>query len=548
MLDELRVRDVALIQEAHLCFGPGLCALTGETGAGKTALLVALKLLVGERADTAFVRDGAEELRVEAVFSETACDDNGEVATTERLATRRVGSEGRSRCMLDDEMVTVKALAETLGPLVDLCGQHEHQSLLRPGAHLAAIDYYGGEELACAKDNYRSAFAAYHEAVRASARLEELARASTLAWEHAAFLAREVDAVAPLEGEHEALEAQLPRLRNGEGLSQAASGAYEALTGEGAALESLALAEAVLRRQQGVDPLLDALAERVGVIAVDADDLALELRAYCDGIEFDPEALERALGRLNELEGLKKRFGPSMAEVFAARNDAARLLEDTDGLDERRQRADAEAERTREALVAAADALDECRIAAGAAFAASLTEALGGLAMGDVTLSTDIRPQPFESWTQEGPSRFELLYQSAAGTTPRSLARIASGGELSRVLLAYKSLVHEGSHPMTLVFDEIDAGVGGATANAIASRLKELARTHQVIVVTHLAQVAALADDHWVVEKQADDGAVSTRIVRVVGEERVDEIARMLAGERGELAREHARQLLGEQR
>ena len=544
MLDELRVRDIALIEQASLAFGAGLSVLTGETGAGKTVLLNALKLLVGERADPSCVRDGASELRAEAVFN-TSCDDEAS-GFIEYLATRRVGIDGRSRCTLNDEMVTVKRLSETLGPLIDLCGQHEHQSLLSPDEHCAAIDLYGGSAVIACRASYQSALRGYRVARAEKERLEKAAHRSEREIEQAAFVLREIRAINPLEGEYEGLEAHLPRLRNGEELAQASGGAYQALRAEGGAIDALATAQRELVHLKNIDPVLDGFARQADEILILSEELAGQLRSYHDEVEFDPIALERALDRLGQLEGLRKRFGPRMIDVFEARDNAERILGSIEDIEGQQRTAALELERTRALLEETASQLEHARACAGTSFVEKLTKAVKALAMDDAVFTLDIKPLEFEAWAIQGSCKYELLYQPTATSTPRSLSKIASGGELSRVMLAYKGITHEVSSPMTLVFDEIDTGLGGATATVIANRLAELSRIHQVIVVTHLAQIAALADAHWVVERSSDGDTTTTRIFKVEGEVRVSEIARMLAGERDDLAREHARQLLGE--
>ena len=539
MLIELGVHNVALIEEASLDFTSGLNVLTGETGAGKTALLVALKLLLGERADVSFIRDGASELRAEALFGAQL-----DGACVEYLATRRIGIDGRSRCVLDDEMVTVKALSEKLGPLIDLCGQHEHQSLLRPEAHREALDAFGGAELIRARETYQGALRDYRFAHGEHKRLEAAAHTSARELEQAAFVLREIQAINPREGEYEALEEQLPRLRNGEELALTSGKAYQALYEEGFALDALASAQQELSRTRGIDPRLEALAAQLDEILINTEDLSAQLRSYRDDVEFDAEALDLALDRLGQLEGLRKRFGPRMKDVFNARFDAERILGDKEDIKERQSAAASALKRARESLENAAAALAEKRASASLGFAKALTQAVAGLAMGDVVFTFDIQALDFEAWNAQGSCRYELKYQPAPASVPRSLAKIASGGELSRIMLAYKTVVHEPDFPVTLVFDEIDAGIGGTTATAIAQRLADLAQKRQVIVVTHLAQIAALADTHWVVEKRSDNGVVTTGITRVSGEARVGEIARMLSGNQGDLARDHARQLL----
>ncbi|MDR1422353.1 MAG: DNA repair protein RecN [Coriobacteriales bacterium] len=549
MLDELTVRNYALIREARLHFAPGCTVLSGETGAGKTALIGAIKLLIGERGDTGAIREGARELRVEACFLDAA---------GEQVATRRLGMDGRGRCTLNDEMVTVSALAKTIGPLVDLYGQHDHQVLLAPAAQLEVLDRVaakgatGGQELIA----WQEAWDAYAEAQGVIDQIEMSAHSSEQALEQARFAVRAIEALKPEEGELEALEARLPILRNGEELATASREALALLRDEGKAMESLFRAHLLLERQRGVDARLDALVAQLGDLALGAEDSAASLRAYCDDVEFDPAALEEALDRLGQLEGLRRRFGPRMEDVFATWTDASARLDMTDNLKQRREQAVCELGRADEKLHEAARQLSDIRARAAQELSVRLTASLQNLAMEGSSLSVAIHDLPRQDWTRQGPARYEMLYRPVPSSGQRPLAKIASGGELSRVMLAIKALEHggkgqdaaEGSQwageQVTLVFDEIDAGIGGATATAVAERLRALARDHQLIVVTHLAQIAAIATTHLLVEKIVDDQGTYTGIREVTGDERVAEIARMLAGSTDETALNHARQLL----
>ncbi|MDR2197528.1 MAG: DNA repair protein RecN [Coriobacteriales bacterium] len=580
MLDELSVRDYALIRSANLTFSPGCTVLSGETGAGKTALIGAIKLLIGERGDAGAVREGAGELRVEARFliergageahgagagaagsaeapvgageaeGAGAAPSVGAGALThgatadERIVARRLSTDGRSRCTLDGEMVTVNSLAQSIGPLVDLHGQHDHQALLAPAAQLALLDRAAGACGSEALRAWREAWEAHQEALHSVRELEASAQSSEQALEAARFALREIEAVQPLEGEFEELEARLPILRNGEALATASAEALVCLREEGGALERLFEAQRLLERQGGTDARLDGLSAQLAQVAIGADDLANSLRAYRDGVEFDADALQRALDRLGQLEGLCRRFGPRMEDVFVTWNDAARQLELVGNAAERREAAERECARTEAELLAAAARLSQIRAETAQNLAASLTASLQELAMSGTALSFSIQELPRESWSSRGPARYEILYRPTPSGGARPLSRIASGGELSRVMLAIKSLEHEATERATLIFDEIDAGIGGATATVVAQRLHSLAKDHQVIVVTHLAQIAAIAGTHLLVEKRNEEGIVETTIREVRGEERVAEIARMLAGGTDKTALEHARRLL----
>jgi DNA repair protein RecN (Recombination protein N) len=535
MLEELHVRDLALIEEAWLEFGTGLNVLSGETGAGKTVLIEALQLLVGERADSSLVRSGADEALVEGRF---------EVGSRERTARRRVSAQGRSRAYLDDGMASVGELAEELGPLVDLHGQHDHQALLRPGVHAGLLARFGGEQVASARARYEGAFAAAQEAQR---RLDDVrdSRAERQARREALESVRDdIDAVAPEPDEDAALEGLLPRLRHAERLAEAAAAAYRALRDEGGAVDATAGAAKALGASRDVDPTLDDMREEIeGSLAV-LEDVASRLRDYGEGLEHDPGELDRTQARLAALDALKRRHGPTLADILVAREAAIDALEELDG-DTERLSALAEAARVAEASLAQAGSdLAGALRAVVAPFEGALGQAAEDLAMGAGRFGVEVEDLPRERWSQGWPARVEFLFSSSAGDAPKSLVKVASGGEVSRVMLALKSVLGQADSTPVLVFDEIDAGIGGATAVAVGRRLANLARDRQVIVVTHLAQVAAFADRHLVVRKDECDERAVTSVEAVEGDARVAELARMLSGSDSDAGLAHARELL----
>jgi DNA repair protein RecN (Recombination protein N) len=533
VLEELHVKDLALIEETWLELGPGMTVLTGETGAGKTVLVGALKLLLGDRADATLVRSGADEAIVEGRFV---------TGGVEHAARRRVSADGRSRCYLDGEMATVGGLADVLGPLVDLHGQHDHQELLRTSTHAALLDRFAGSEPLA--ESYREAFHAH--AVAAG----ELARVTAAMGDRERRIAAleatisGIDRVAPESGEDEAIMARLPRMRHGERLAGASSSAYRALTEEGAVTDRLAEALMALQRVAGIDPVLDAMAEALSELDTRLGEVAGHVRDYGESVEYDPAALEDAESRLAALTALKRMWGPTLDDVLAARaaaeDEAATLGAGEAGL-ERVREAVAAADA---ALRAAAAALSAARETAGPLFETRLADASHDLAMASARFEVSRAPLERGSWTTEGPERVEFLYAPGPGETARPLARIASGGEVSRVMLALKSVLGHADTVPVLVFDEIDAGIGGATALAVGRRLKSLADGRQVLVVTHLAQVAAFADAHLVVEKALSDGRERTDVRAVTGDERIGELARMLSGSDSGTSLAHARELL----
>jgi DNA repair protein RecN (Recombination protein N) len=539
MLDELHVRDLALIEEVWLEFGPGMTVLTGETGTGKTALLGALKLLLGDRADSGSVRSGAGEALVEGRFGS---------AGEEVVARRRVSADGRSRCTLDGEMATVGSLAETIGPLVDLHGQHEHQALLAVSSHVGYLDRWAGAAAADALAGYRAARTAHRDALAARDHLAEQVSEAARNSDYLRFVADEIAAVDPKPGEDADIEARLPALQHAERLAEAATEAVQLVRGDAGATDRLALAAAALAKVGGIDPALDALALRLDEAAAVAEDAGAELRSYRDAVEHDPSSLDALMARHAEINGLVRKYGPRLDDVLATRDDALTTLAAFDAGEEGMRAAEQAVAVAEAALREAAARLVSAREAAVASFIEALGSAVSDLAMQGARFDVAFAELPFEQWSAEGPHRVEFLYAPAPGQPPRPLAKIASGGEISRVMLALKGVLGEADTVETLVFDEIDAGIGGATAHAVGRRLAKLAERHQVIVVTHLAQVAAYADSQLVVKKSIEQTAAATSVERVDGESRVAEIARMLAGNDSETAIAHARELLGEAR
>ena len=534
MIDELQVSNIALIREATLVPSAGLTVLTGETGAGKTALLSALKLILGERADSSTVREGEALASVEARLFDGPHDTEG------FTVQRSLSAEGRSRVKIDGRIASVRELSERVGVMMDLCGQHEHQRLLDPAHHVAMVDAWAGRSALEALDRYR----ACSKELR---RVEEASRAQGSRVEEARFALERIAEVDPKPGAYEELEALLPRSEHAEVLVATANDAHASLTSEGGALDAVNGAVAELSRMATVDRKLGDIADALSNACILLEDCANELRAYRDGVAFDPRELARMRERFSDLKGLLRQWGPTMDDVFAMRDCSRELLSLVDDGDEQIRKAREALGAAERELFAAAKALKRARNTAAPRFCHEVGRQMARLEMGGAELVWESRDLPRAEWTPAGPSSYELLYRSGAGLTPRPLRRIASGGELSRVMLASKVVLGNADGVDTLVFDEVDAGVGGSTARALAGVLADLAATHQVIVVTHLAQVAVMADKHYVVSKESGD-VPQTHLDEVTGEARTAEIARMLSGDQSEASLAHARQMLEEVR
>lgn len=537
MIDEIHARDVALIKEATLVPAKGLTVLTGETGAGKTALLAAVKLLCGERADASAVREGSAELIVEGRFfsDEEEC-----------VVSRKVGADGRSRVAINGSMASVGELQAQIGPLVDLCGQHEHQQLLKTSTHSAMLDAWATNTISFLYKEYLEAFEQADQAAKELARIEDATLESSAKLDDARFILQRIDTVGPVEGEYEELAESLAKSEHAEALSLAAQTAHHELSGEEGAIDAIHRAAAALDSVAGVDADLREYADSLRETTYVLEDVSREARTYGDSIEYDAETLEANQERMAALQGLMRNYGPRIEDVLAKRSEAADLVSLVDDSSERKKTAKAVVDKAEAVLARAADALEKARQEAAPCFTAAVGAQLAKLEMAGSVLSCSIERLDRSQWTKNGPSRIEFLFQPAEGMQARPLTKIASGGEMSRVMLALKVVLGNADEVETLVFDEVDAGVGGTTALALAQVLSDLARTHQVIVVTHLAQIAVAAEAHYQVLKQeaGSDGIPETILSQLDKETRVVEIARMLSGDATDVSLEHAKEML----
>ena len=542
MLDELRVQNVALIEDASLAPASGLTVLTGETGAGKTALLSSIKLLVGERADASAVREGTDALRVEARFFTSPEDQEGVVVS------RKVSADGRGRVEIDGHMASVKELAGGIGTSIDLCGQHEHQRLLDVKNHVSMLDAWIGSDIQSCQTEYVDALHAYHAAVTELQRVIEVSQSSNAKIDEAAFLVQRIDEVSPKEGELEDLEEQLPRFEHAEALLQAAGGTHEVLSSDEGVIDSLSDAVQMLQNASTFDATL-SYAESLSSALIEIEDVSSELRSYVGSLDFDEEVLEEMQSRMARLQSLMRTYGPGMKDVFKKYQTAQNLLEVTRDTEKLVREAQAAVDAAKDTLTLKAQALKKVRVAAAPKLCDAVNKQMSHLQMGSAQIELNFEDLPFEQWNKVGSTKIELMYKPSTQMTARPLRKIASGGEVSRVMLACKVVLGESDDCDTLVFDEVDAGVGGATAVALAEVLAQLAKTHQVIVVTHLPQVAVMASKHYVVSKTEEHNVLPvTSLTEVSGTQREEEIARMLSGSITEVSLAHAHELLTEAR
>lgn len=543
VLEELRITNFALIDEVLIEFGPGLNVFTGETGAGKTILLQALGLLLGGRADTSVIRTGASESRVEARLRTNEGD--GEV-----ILARVVSREGKSKCYVDGSFVAVATLVEFGDRLADLHGQHEHQALLRVATHVDYLDRFCGAGQIALRRHWSEALSEVRSVERDVARLERFVAECRERRELLEFQAREIEDAALLPGEDEEIARTLQVLRNAERLASAAAGARELVAAdeEESALELIRRAAAVLQGAEGVDSRLDGLRTRLEAHSYELEEAARELRAYAENVDLDQAALADAEERMALIADLKRKYGSTIEEVGDFASRAAEELSKLETASGEMENLVARRARLQKELTAIAAELRKTRVNAAARFEKRMKAELAGLSMGKAELAVRVEPRPASNGDMYGPTgadEVEFLFSPNVGEPAKPLARIGSGGEISRVMLAAKIVLGDADQVPMLVFDEIDSGIGGKTASAVGSKLHELAGAHQVICVTHLPQIAAVADRHFKVSKADSDGRTTTSVAVLGREDRVGEIARMLSGAKvSETSLEHAKEML----
>jgi len=518
----LSIRHLAVIDRLELEFDRGLSVLTGETGAGKSILVGAVGLLVGGRASADLIRTGEETAAIEAIFE----SPDG----TETIVRREISAQGRSRAAVDGVLTTSTALRELCGGLVDLHGQHEHQVLLDPASHLDLLDEFAGaaqERLTVA-----DAFADWQRVRLERDRLMGGEREKATRAEFLAFQLAEIDRADPRPAEDEELEAARRVLGNADRLQRLCSDAYDALyEGDHAVLPALGSVWKKLAELAALDARFDPYLEGRTLIKSQLEDLAYFLRDYSTAIDASPVKLQQVEDRLAVLERLKRKHGPALDAVLARAEQLRRELHEIEHATERAADLEAAVRGAAESYVQAAGRLGERRRAAAGPFCRAIEKSLAELAMSGTRCDVRFAAGEGEAhWTPRGAEDAEFYISANPGEDLKPLARIASGGELSRIMLALKTLASTEAPGKTLIFDEVDAGIGGAVADVVGSRLQRLSGKFQVLCITHLPQIAACGSTHYRISKAVRAGRTVTDVAAISGTDREAEIARMIGG------------------
>jgi len=562
MLIQLTISNFAIIGHLEIHFKPGLNILSGETGAGKSIIINAVNLILGGRASAELIRSGAEEARVEALFQVPLPSPVSPVLEQmdipfqgELLIKRHLSREGRNRIVINGTMATLQMLARLGQMMISVSGQHEHQLLLKPENHLPLLDDFS--DLVEEREDLRNAFDEHQALKEKQEALKKEIRDKEDRQDLARFQREEIEKAALQPGEDTALEVEKKRLLYAEKLMEEIGEAYGALyERDGSVLSSLSQSVRRLEKGAEVEERLKAIVKALGSAKAEIEDSAMELRELQRGIVIDPRRLEEAEERLQLIRKLKRKYGASIEEILLLKD---RLAEQMENLDQRREELghlESRIQEMEKALVSKAILLSRKRRHAAGRFEDSVKEELALLSLGGTRFEVHFQDsveslkaeqeELLRRLRAEGLDRVEFLLSPNVGEDLKPLSKIASGGELSRIMLAAKSILARTSSVETIVFDEVDSGIGGATAEVVGDKLRSLAEYHQILCITHLPQIASKGKAHFMVEKQVLDGRTRTVISELDHEERVREIARLLAGKKiSQKAVAHARELLG---
>jgi len=562
MLVQLTISNFAIIGHLEIHFKPGLNILSGETGAGKSIIINAVNLILGGRASAELIRSGAEEARVEALFHvplpspvSLMLEEMDIPFQGELLIKRHLSREGRNRIVINGSMATLQMLARLGQMMISISGQHEHQLLLKPDNHLALLDDFSG--LAEDKEDLRNAFHEHQALKEKRDALKKEIREKEERQDLARFQREEIEKAGLQPGEDMALEAEKKRLLYAEKLMEELREAYGTLyEKDDSVLSSLSQSLRRLERGADLEERLKAIVKALASAKAEIEESAMELRGLQKGIVMDPRRLEEVEERLQLLHKLKRKYGASLEEILQLKDRLAEMMDNLDQRKEELGRMESQIEEAEKALVSKATLLSRKRRQAAGRFEDSLKEELALLSLGGIRFEVQFqdpteslkagREELMRKLKAEGLDRVEFMLSPNVGEDLKPLSKIASGGELSRIMLAMKTILARSSSVETIVFDEVDSGIGGATAEVVGDKLRSLAGYHQILCITHLPQIASKGMTHFMVEKRVLEGRARTVISELGFEERVKEIARLLGGKKvSQKAVAHARELLG---
>lgn len=543
MLKELRIKNLAIIDDLRVRFESGLNVLTGETGAGKSIIVDSLGLALGSRAQSDLIRSGEKEAVVQAYFEIEGVNELPGIGidiSEELILRRSISATGKSRAYINDTMASLQSLAEIGKSLVDIHGQHEHQSLLSVDRHSLLLDSFGNLE-----DERKKVGSFYKEVQvlkKEEADLKQKVKERAHRLDLLRFQINEIDTASLKPGEKESLTEERTILSNLSRLNELTEAAYSMIYGsEGSCIERLSSVIAKVREMSTIDHSVSDILKMLESTLPLIEDAAISLRGYKDRYDLEPERLSEIEERLELIKKLEKKYGEGIETILRYRDEAEKELKSLELTDERLDSIEAELKGKEEMILTAALSLSEKRKIVAKKIEALVKNELKELAFSNAEFLIDIRQ---EDLSPNGLDKVEFLFSANPGEPPRPLAKIASGGELSRVMLALKTILADFDSVPVLIFDEVDAGIGGRTAESVAKRLKTISNKHQVLCTTHLPQIASKGDAHLKIEKGRRNERVYVEVKELKGRERLNEIARMLSGKITEVSLRHAKELI----
>lgn len=524
MISHIRIKDFAIIDAVELDFHDGLNIITGETGAGKSILIEAVSLALGSRADTAFIRSGKEKAVVQM-----AADLDGE----EYIITRELSAGGKNICKINGEIVPLAQLSRLCRRIADVHGQYDHQSLLNPENHRKLIDTYHDKKISPVRDQVSALYQKYSDTKHELSALVTGQAEAERKRDFMKFELSEINAAKPYAGEDEELVQTLNLLQNSEKIYQNLSGVYELLyEGSPSASEGLGKSLHQLQEISSFSDEISGFHDELSDIYYKLEDLITEIRRFRDGVSFSPEVLEETVNRLNVLDSLKRKYGGSIEKVLEYKEKITIDLEKIENIDAMRDKLAKDLDEYEKELSEKSRELTALRKKAAQDIELHINEELKELNFKDTVFTVSFYEDENgkQGFTPDGVDRIEFLITTNRGEMPKPLVKIASGGEISRIMLAFKQIIGDFDRIPTMIFDEIDVGISGVTASIVGKKLLDISSRHQIICITHLPQIAAFGDHHYKIDKSADSGATLTTVIPLGHDDKVGEIARLLGG------------------
>ena len=520
MINHISIKNFAILENTEIDFRDGLNIITGETGSGKSIVIEAISLALGSRADSSYVRSGAAKAVIQLA---------GTLNDEEFVITREISSAGKNLCRINGEIVTLSQVNLLSAKLADIHGQYDNQSLLDPDYHIVLLDSYKHQDTDSLKDEVADKYSLYVKARKELARLLSLEKENTRKLDFYKFEEEEIEKARLIPGEDEELRERIMLLQNSEKIYENISGAYQAMYDESpSVMDGLSQSVKSIEELSSYSERIASLGQEFSDIYYRLEDVCREIRSIKDSLTFSPAELDEAIARMELIDGLKKKYGSTIEEILAYQEKLQKQLSIAENMDEEKRRLMHQLKAAKEQLLQSCAALTAKRTAKAAELEGAIQSELIDLNFKDAQVKISV--EPLSEPSETGMDRAEIFITTNRGESLKPLAKIVSGGEMSRIMLAFKNIISSYDNIPTLIFDEIDNGISGVTASIVGKKLKEISRTHQIICITHLPQIASCGDFNYRIYKDSSDTSTFTHVEMLSPEEKVGEIARLLGG------------------